>query len=231
MKKSFISKLAMANTCIDVITSPEHAETYGGASKSFKKAVSEAQSLTESIMKTGQELDGSKGPASADKQQALVSLGDQAWSIVSSLHGVAVENDLHDLAVATDISRTDITRGSATNVINRCREFHKLAAENIDVLADDDVTAGDVTALKKAIDTFEGLQTKPRKTKATGKAATNKLDSLFGQLTKLFNKRLDKLAAKFKKTAPEFYNAYKASRVIVDPAVAKAKKDEEKKAA
>ena len=221
----------MAQTCIAVVTSPEHAATHNGASKSWKKAVAEAEALTDAIMKTGQTLDGSKGPASADKREAKKSLGDQAEFIVSSLHALAVDSDLHDLAVATDLSRTDITRGPDTDVINRCREIHRLATENVELLDDDDVTPADLTALKKGIETFEGLQTKPRTTKTRGRAASKKLNSLFGQLSKLYRKRLDKHAAKFKTTAPEFYQAYKAARSIVDPAVAKKKKTEEKKAA
>ncbi len=226
----------MAQTCTAVILSPEHAETHEGASKSWKKGVGEAVALTAAIMKAGQTLDGSKGPASADKKDARVQLGDCAWAIVSSLHALAVDNDLHDLAAATDWSRTDLTRGSATNVINRCLDVHRLATENSVLLKDDDVTAADLTGLKKCIETFDGLQTKPRKTKVRGRAASTKLNVLFGQLMKLFTKRLDKHAAKFKQTAPEFYNAYKAARSIIDPAVAKvkakdAKADATKKAA
>lgn len=230
MKKAYNSKLNMAQTCLAVITAPENAETHDGGSKSWKNTVAEAEVLVDGIMQAGREVDGSKGPASADKREALGALGEQAWTIVGSLHAGAVAGDLHDLAVATDISRTDVTRGSATAVINRCRDIHQRAVDNATLLADDDVTAADVSALKKAIDTFERLQTKPRKTKATGKAAGKQLDSLFGQLTKLFTKRLDKHAAKFKTAAPEFYNAYKASRSIVTPAVAKAKKEEKKAA-
>ncbi len=89
-------------------------------------------------------------------------------------------------------------------MIHRCRDIHQWATDTLNLLADDDVKAADVAALKKAIDTFEASQAKPRKTKATGRAAGKQLDALFGQLTKLFNRRLDKLAAKFKQSEPEF---------------------------
>jgi hypothetical protein len=223
VKKSFVSKLSMANTCLDVITSPEQAETFGRSSKSFKKAVAEAKVLTAAIMKAGQALDGSKGPASSDKRATKQALGDQAEFIAGSLSALAMDNDQYDLAVATDLSLTDITRGPDTDVINRCWDIHRLAEENIDLLKDDDVTVADLTGLKQCIEAFEGLQTKPRKTKVRGRAASKKLNSLFGQLTRLLTRRLDKHAAKFKTTAPEFYQAYKAARVVVGPATAKAK--------
>jgi hypothetical protein len=125
--------------------------------------------------------------------------------------------DNHDLAVCTDWSRTDITRGSATTVLNRCRDIHQWATEHLDALADYDITAADLAALKKKIDAFDKLQTKPRKTKAEGKAATRRLSALFRQLDVLLNKRLDKLVVKLKESQPEFYEAYRASRSIVGP--------------
>ena len=95
-----------------------------------------------------------------------VQLGDCAWSSVGSLHALAVDDDLPDLASATDWSRTDLTHGSATNVINRCRDVHRLATENSVLLKDDDLTAADIAALRQCSDAFEALLTKPRKTKA-----------------------------------------------------------------
>jgi hypothetical protein len=63
-------------------------------------------------------------------------------------------------------------------------------------------------------------------TKAAGKAATRRLEAQFTKLDDLLTRRLDKLAVKFKESAPEFYEAYRASRSIVQPATRAGKEAE-----
>lgn len=224
MKAAFNAKLAMARTCRDTINSPAHQETVAAGPKAFRTAADELAELVDLITQTAQTQESSKTAASADRNEALRLLGDCAFELASSLHAYCAANELNDLAVCTGLSRTDVTRGTATAVLNRCRDIQQWVTENLAALTDYKVAQADVTTLKNRIKAFEEVQTKPRTTKATGKAATRRLESQFARLDDLLARQLDKLAVKFKQSEPEFYEAYKASRSIVQPPVGKSGK-------
>ncbi len=222
MKAAFNAKLAMARTCRDTINHPDYQEIVQAGPKAFTTAAEELADLIDEITQTAQTQESSKTAASADRNEALRLLGDCAFDLVSSLHAWSVANDSNDLAVRTDFSRTSITRGSSTAVLNRCRDVQQWVREHLDSLTDYKVTQADLTTLKNRIKAFEEVQTKPRTTKAVGRAATRQLEAQFARLDNLITGQLDRLAVKFKGTAPGFYEAYRASRSIVQPAVAMA---------
>ena len=226
MKAAFNSKLAMARTCRDTINSTDHQETVEAGPKAFRTAADELAELVDLITQTAQTQESSKTATSAGRTEALRLLGDCAFELVSSLHAWCAVNDMNDLAVCTDLSRTDITRGEVTVVVNRCRDIQKWVTDHLDSLTDYKVTQADVNTLKNRIKAFEEIQTKPRTTKATGKAATRQLEAQFTRLDDLFTSQLDKLVVKFKSSDPAFYEAYKASRSIVQPPSGKSVEDE-----
>ena len=86
----------------------------------------------------------------------------------------------------------------------------------MEALADYGVTAAKLTALKKKIDGFEALHTKPRQNISNRSAATARLPQLLRQADEILRGRLDPLVVQFKVSAPEFYNAYQAACNIVD---------------
>lgn len=222
MKAAFNSKLAMARTCRDTISGADYQQAVQAGPKAFQTAADELADLVDLITETAQAQESAKTPASGDRNEALRLLGDCAFELASSLHAYCAANELNDLAICTDLSRTDVTRGTATTVLNRCRDIQKWVTDNLDSLADYKVTQADLTTLKNRIKAFEAVQTKPRTTKAAGKAATRRLEAQFAKLDDLITRRLDKLAVKFKEAAPEFYEAYKASRSIVQPSSGRA---------
>ena len=207
----------MARTVRDTINNTAHEEVVEAGPKAFRTASAELTELVSLITQTAQTQESAKTPASGDRNEALRLLGDCAFELASSLHAYCAANELNDLAICTDLSRTDVTRGTATAVLNRCKDIQKWVTDNLDSLADYKVTQADLTTLKNRIKAFETVQTKPRTTKAAGKAATRRLEAQFAKLDDLITRRLDKLAVKFKESAPEFYESYKASRSIVQP--------------
>jgi len=223
LKASFNSKLAMARTCRDTINHSDYEAVIQNGPKAFDAAADELTDLVAQITETAQAQESAKTPASGDRNEALRLLGDCVFELASSLHAYCAANELNDLAICTDLSRTDVTRGTATAVLNRCKDIQKWVTDNLDSLADYKVTQADVTTLKNRIKAFEAVQTKPRTTKANGKAATRRLEAQFTKLDGLLTRRLDKLAVKFKESAPEFYEAYRASRSIVQPSSRAAK--------
>jgi hypothetical protein len=162
------------------------------------------------------------GPA-ADRRKALKHLGDEAHAIAGAVHALAVDTDDASLALRTKLSRTKVTQGGNAAVVARCKAIHQAAVGNAEELKDYLVTAGDLTSLKKRIDGFDALKTRPREKIATSSAATKRLPRLFRQVATLLNSRIDKLMVKLKAAQPDFYGEYRASRVVVS-AAARAKK-------
>jgi hypothetical protein len=84
-----------------------------------------------------------------------------------------------------------------------------------DDLADHGVTSAKLTALKKKIDGFDTISTKPRQSVAKRSAATTRLPVLFRKACRCLSKQLDRLMVQFKSTAPEFYAKHQAARSVV----------------
>jgi hypothetical protein len=180
----------------------------------FKLAVEELEELIQDITAASRAQDARRGPA-ADKARALQLLGDEAHAVAAATHACAVASGNEALALRTDLSRTNVTKGRDAAILERCKEIHSAAAELVDSLADYDVTSTDLNSLKRRIDAFEALRSKPRERIATSSAATKRLGKLFRQANTLLWRRLDRLAVKLKASQPKFYEDYRATRVVV----------------
>jgi hypothetical protein len=74
-----------------------------------------------------------------------------------------------------------------TDPFSRCRDIHAAATENVASLADAGITPAKLTALKKQIDGFEALHTKPRQNQAKRSAATRRMPFLFEKADRIVN--------------------------------------------
>jgi len=178
------------------------------------RAVNDLQELLDEIVAAGEAQNGRVGPA-ADRKRALQLLGDEAHVIASAIHACAVDAGNEALATRMDLSRSDVTKGSNTSVVARCRDILNAATENAETLKDYDVASADINSLKKRVDAFDGVKSKPREKIATSSAATKRLPKFFRQANAVLTRRLDKLAVKLSASHPKFYEEYRAARNIV----------------
>jgi hypothetical protein len=229
MNTKFSSRLNTVTVLIALFLKPEN-EGYWKTVPALVRALNELQELADDIIAAGEAQQGRVGPA-ADRRRALQLLGDEAHAIASAVHAFAADTGDDSLALRTDLSRTAVTKGGNAAVVARCKAIHEAASDNADELKDYLVTTGDLTSLKKRIDGFDALKTKPREKIATSSAATKRLPKLFRQVNTLLTSRLDKLMVKLKAAQPNFYEEYRASRVVVNTAGRAAKKDEKADAA
>ena len=177
------------------------------------------------ILAAGQQQQQAARPGVAEeKSQARLDLASTANEIAAATHEAATAADLTELAGRVDYSFTDLAKGRDTAVVERCTDIHAAASENLPLLADSDVTAAALTAFKGQIKAFEKLKPAPRNRRVKRSMATQSVKSLFQEADTLVKKRVDKLMVKFKKSEPDFYNAYKSARRIVDQRGKPAKK-------
>lgn len=161
---------------------------------------------------------------SQEKLAVRKALGEAAYEVSAAIHAYAVEISDVALESRVDYSRSSITLGKEDQVISRCWALHALATEQLANLAENGITTTKLNALKKKIEAFEAVQSKPRNRLNKNSAATRALEGLFREASTVLRKRLDKLAPQFAAANPTFLKEYEAARVVVDihgPAKAK----------
>ena len=95
-----------------------------------------------------------------------------AFTVCSALRALASATEDRKLSAEVDFSRTDLSRGRETDVVNRCQTILNLGNENAEVLAAKyNVSANDLKAVKTAITAFTELQPKPRQCPPRGSSA------------------------------------------------------------
>jgi len=192
----------------------EHEETWKTL-PAFEAGVDELEGIIPQINSQAQ-TQASRIGAAQEKAYAPEGLGNAAYEVAAAVRAYATANEDHELAGRVDFSRSDVTDGREFEVATRCRDILEAATAHIDSLADYGVNQAKLNALKKKIETFDGLQARPRQVIATSSAATKTLPKLFGKVDVVLGKRLDGLIVQFKDSAPDFYNAYRSARSIVD---------------
>lgn len=181
----------------------------------FGKAVTEFNEFIDDINKQAL-IQSDSEQASEEKLFVLRALGVAAYEVSGAVQAYAVEMSDLALEARVNYSLSSIVLGKEDQVLSRCWSIHAVATERLAVLADNGITAAKLTALKKKIEAFETVQPKPRNRVSKGSAATEALDILFRDASRLLRKRLDKLVLQFKSSAPEFVKEYETARVVVD---------------
>jgi hypothetical protein len=216
------SKLRMAQATVAITNNHEPAWQ---SLPAFAESVEELESLVTQIVSLAETQQSSPTVASAEKTQAFQALVNAAYETAAAVHACAVASSNQELAKRLDFSRSDVGEGSDSRVVSRCQGIHSAATENLDSLADYGVTTAKLTALKKRIETFQTVATKPRQTAAAVSAATRQLENLFTAVDTVLKKRMDKLAVQFKESQPAFYNEYRAARRMVRTAGSRSTKE------
>jgi len=188
------------------------------------------------IEEVGKRLLDTVGPSGASgprvvKATSLTGMITLAHEVAAGCHALGNDTGDGDLATATDYSVTDLSKGAEADVVARCAKILELATDEVEDLADYNITQAKLTALGKKIDAFKKASPKPRQRVAKKAAANKALPRLFLRARTLLTRTLDRLMVQFKETNPDFYAEYKTARKIVNEPVAKPDAKDEKKAA
>jgi hypothetical protein len=176
-----------------------------------------AARIGEILKATAIPADGSpSGGVSAGKAACVETLVPAASILAGALHAYAVEQGDAELAALTDVSESDIGKLNEPKLVAFCSKIVSLATEHLDDLEDYDVEQADVTALDKQTQAFAKECPKPRQKVAKNRANNQALPAQFQKTRQLIDRRIQKLMAKFKTTAPEFYAEYLVARKIVN---------------
>ena len=206
------SKWKMAQATLETVR--KHSTRWEGI-PAYATAVTTLDETVTSITDAARTQTARSGDAAA-KGSAFQTMVNAAFTVCSALKALASATSDRKLSAEVDFSRTDLSRGRETDVVNRCQTVLNLGTENAEVLAAKyNVSANDLKAVKTAIAAFAELQPKPRQSKATSSAATRELETLFATLDEVLHNQIDPLTEKFRESDATFYNEYQTSRSIV----------------
>ena len=168
--------------------------------------------------------------ASAGKAACLKALVPAAYIIAAALHTYAVDHDEADWAAQTNVSESGLRKMNEPDLVGFCSKISTLAAALVDELEDYDVEPADLTALDKKIQAYANDCPKPRQKLARNRAHNLALPTQFRKARQTMDQRIHKLMAKFKATAPDFYNEYLTARKIVNQAATQGEDQAKEKA-
>jgi hypothetical protein len=180
----------------------------------FADAVTRAETGTVAIReKSGDQAQ--TGDAEA-KAAARLDLEDRALHIADQLAALASKTGDHNLAAQVDVNLSLLDRMADSDLLTATRRISTAAAANSAVLDSEyKITAAELTALSDAIKLFDKLKTAPRDAVVNRKVATLALPDAIAYVRGIYRNELDKMMTRFKKSDPDFYNAYFAARTIV----------------
>lgn len=115
-----------------------------------------------------------------------------------------------------DRSYSDLYKLANQEFMTVIRETIKLLEENVEAMTDYGMSADQVTDLKNSFDDFLTIHGQPRLYRVASSQATQALEELFSQASELLSSRLDRIMKRFKTADPNFYNGYRAARVVID---------------
>jgi hypothetical protein len=78
------------------------------------------------------------------------------------------------------------------------------------------IIEADFTAISNLLATFKLAYAQPRVATAVAKVSTGNISEVFTSLDKLLKDEIDELMLPFQFSQPDFYNAYKNARIIIN---------------
>jgi hypothetical protein len=155
-----------------------------------------------------------------DVEEALVL---SLLKISGALYVYAFETGNKDLAVKTDMNKTQLYRMENNTLLVTAGEIASKAAETGEALAEYGIGTAELTELAERTAAFEALIVKPRTVIGEHKLYTSNLTKLFAETDSVLFDRLDKLINLFKVSEPDFYTSYKNARNVINTSARKKK--------
>lgn len=150
-----------------------------------------------------------------DKKAKRNAVTDSAMVIIGATVAFAVASSNNTLRDEVRYTRSALNSLRDTDFISAVRIVHTKATENVAHLNAYGIEPHMLDDFNTLINEYEALAQDPRAAIADRKAATQNFKPLFDSADGILE-ILDALVEVFKPGSLEFYNAYKASRIIVD---------------
>jgi hypothetical protein len=159
-------------------------------------------------------LAGTKGQTEA-KQIAREVMTETALGIAGAVHALASEANNVELMARVHFTPSQLDYARDTDVQTMCEGIHQAAQENLEPLTGYGVDAESLASFAGVMKLYGELVGKPRATQTAITAALTQMDSEFAAADRVLENELDQMMNSFRRTDPEFFNAYQHARDVV----------------
>lgn len=180
---------------------------------SFNAFKANLSSLISAVTAEGQIITG----ISADKFVLKRNLCQTTADIAAVVFAYATATANNSLKDAVNFSYSNLLKIKDDLLAPACQNIYLVANTNATALVPYGITAGMLSGLQAAISDYSAIVPKPRVAKSVRSSTRKTIDQLVKDIDTLLADQLDKLLVTLKATKPEFYHAFKAARVIIDP--------------
>lgn len=150
-----------------------------------------------------------------DKNLLRKDLIEQCVKNSNKLSILSLQNENYTLLRETQFRESQLRNMSDLKLVEKAQLIYNNVQANLDTLAEQGITPESQKFFNDSIISFNSFLSMPRTAIADRKKATMKINELFITAEK-YIKIMDLAAQSVKKDYPDFYNNYKAARVLVD---------------
>lgn len=184
----------------------------------FQTAVNNFEDIVDDLRQAAQdEISATTGYA-LDKAEQRKNLSQLTLDMSGAIYAYAASVNNLVLREQVHITPSDLLRLKDELLGPACSNIVDAANANAAALVPFGVTAAKITVLEDAIDDYISAVPAPRNAVANRASIAESIRQYFKSADELLKKQIDKLAVQFQSTHPNFYNAYRSNRVILDPA-------------
>ncbi len=209
------AKLSMYNA---VITHAEANTTITATVPAFATQVTTLRSIYNDIVDAVQNETKAITGVAMDKTQVRQIATDLALQVSAAVFSYAAATSNNTLKEQVNFTATGFKKMRDEMVVPNCNNIHNIATTHLASLAPYGLTTTVLSDLADATQAYADIIATPRNAVAQRTSYSEAIKNLMKDADSLLKLQMDKVALQFKINNPEFYNAYKQNRIILDAA-------------
>lgn len=150
------------------------------------------------------------------KSELRQSLAMKMAIVAGAMYAYASEHNDSELLQDVDISYHELAKLPEQEFINKTATILDLGEDRLEELADQAITAGQLTDLSTSLDDFREMKGLPRTKQLSIRAAKDEVSALVDQTNDMLREQMDKSMLRFRTIDEAFYESYQNARTIVD---------------
>lgn len=207
------NKMTMFNSVMGVLGSNQEIvkarPPLAEASENLNQTVADIERIN------GEYIGVTEGAVAA-KNNALDDLIERVFRLGNGIFALGRKTGNEQYKSAGNQAISDLKNMREADVVNHCSKIAEIAGACAAELAVFDVTAGDIEAFNKALETYRQKVTEKEVKTAESKAARKSLRESFKKADDILSNDIDTLMELVKTGSPAFYRLYRAARTIRD---------------
>ena len=207
------SKLSMYNA---VLTHIEANSAITATVPAFETAATSLRTIYNNIIVAAKQEAQAIAGVTINKTETRNLLCSEAANIAAAVYAFAMAEGDNELKEQVNFPISKLQQIKDELIVPDCNIIHQKATQFLASLTAYGITSVKLGNFQDLIDDYVTLIPAPRNAVSVRAAARTAISGFFKQSDLVLKNQMDKLALQFKTTNPEFFNAYKSNRIIID---------------